>query len=667
MVVLSVGMETSKEMIEAAEKLGIELDEHQFCASSSFEPVNTSRPGVYVCGAFQGPKDIPQAVMEASAAAGSAAANLAEVRGTMTREKEYPPERVIAGEPPRVGVFVCNCGINIGSVVDVPEVAQFASTLPNVAHVEENLFSCSQDTQDRMKGIIQEKNLNRVVVASCTPRTHEPLFQETCRDAGINKYLFEMANIRDQCSWVHQNSPKEATEKAKDLVRMAVAKASLLEPLRQVELGLTQTGLVIGGGVSGLVAAKELSSQGFEVTLIEKSDELGGNAKIINKTWRDEGVQDYLNDLIESVVNDPKITVYRNAEVKNVEGFMGNFKTTVFVANGVGEDVIVEHGAVVIAVGARESKPTEYLYGEDPRVMTTQEFDRLMAEGDERVTKAKTIGFIQCVGSREPQRPYCSKVCCTHTCHTAERLKEMDPEKEIMVYYRDIRTYGINEMHYKSAREKGVLFFRYNVENKPEVKVGDGGALEVTATDHVLGMPVTTQPDILVLAAAIEPYDNHKLAQFYKVPLNDEGFFLEAHMKLRPVDFATDGVFLAGLAHYPKPLDESIAQAKAAAGRALTILAHGYAPGRGHGGVCGSEKVHRLRRLRTRLRVQGRERQPGDARIRGQRGPVQGVRHLRGVMPVERSYFEGVQRTADLLYDRSVKRVIECDSSDYYK
>ena len=573
MVVLSVGMESSKEMVEAAGKLGIELDEHHFCASSTFEPVSTSRPGVYVCGAFQGPKDIPQAVMEASAAAGSAAASLAEVRGTMTKEKEYPPERVIAGEPPRVGVFVCNCGINIGSVVNVPEVVEFASTLPNVTHVEENLFSCSQDTQDRMKGIIQEKNLNRVVVASCTPRTHEPLFQETCRDAGINKYLFEMANIRDQCSWVHQKSPNEATEKAKDLVRMAVAKASLLEPLRQVELGLTQTGLIIGGGVSGMVAAKELSSQGFEVTLIEKSDELGGNANIINKTWRDEGVQDYLKGLIESVVNDPKITVYRNAEVKAVEGFMGNFKTTVFVANGVGEDVVIEHGVVVIAVGAKESKPTEYLYGEDPRVMTTQEFDRLMAAGDERVTKAKTIGFIQCVGSREPQRPYCSKVCCTHTCHTAERLKEMDPEKEIMVYYRDIRTYGINELHYKSAREKGVLFFRYNVENKPEVKIGDGGALEVTAVDHVLGMPITVEPDILVLAAAIEPYDNHKLAQFYKVPLNDEGFFLEAHMKLRPVDFATDGVFLAGLAHYPKPLDESIAQAKAAAGRALTILA----------------------------------------------------------------------------------------------
>ena len=230
---------------------------------------------------------------------------------------------------------------------------------------------------------------------------------------------------------------------------------------------------------------------------------------------------------------------------------MGNFKTTVFVANGVGEDVVVEHGVVVIAVGARESKPTEYLYGEDPRVITSQEFDRLMIEGDERITKAKTIGFIQCVGSREPQRPYCSKVCCTHTCHSAERLKDMDPEKEIMVYYRDIRTYGINEFHYKSAREKGVLFFSYNVENKPEVKIGDGGTLEVTAMDHVLGIPVTTQPDILVLAAAIEPYDNFKLAQFFKVPLNDEGFFLEAHMKLRPVDFATDGVFLAGMAHYP--------------------------------------------------------------------------------------------------------------------
>lgn len=573
MVVLSVGLQTSQEMVERAKKLGVDLNEHRFCATSSFQPVGTSRPGIYVCGAFQGPKDIPQAVMEASAAAASAAATLAEVRGTLVKEKAYPEERNVMGEPPRIGVFVCNCGINIGSVVRVPEVAEFAATLPYVVHVDQNLFSCSQDTQDRMKAIIQEKRLNRVVVASCSPRTHEPLFQETCQEAGINKYLFEMANIRDQCSWVHQNSPDEATEKAKDLVRMAVAKAAMLEPLKEVELDLTRSALVVGGGVSGMVAARELALQGFEVSLVEKSEVLGGNARNIRHTWRGEDSQAFLEKLIREVESDPGIHVYLNAQVTEVQGFMGNFTTTVRVGNGSGEPIQVRHGAVVIATGARESKPKEYMYGQDPRVLTAQEFDRLWAQGDPKVKGAKTIAFIQCVGSREPQRPYCSKVCCTHTCQSAVRLKQEDPERDVMVFYRDVRTYGFNEDHYKAAREKGVLFFRFDLENKPKVSLNPSGRLELQGTDHVLGLPLTVEPDLIVLAAAIEPNDNQALAQLYKVPLNDDGFFLEAHMKLRPVDFATDGVFLAGLAHYPKPLDESIAQAKAAAARAVTVLA----------------------------------------------------------------------------------------------
>jgi len=573
MVVLSVGLQTSQEMMERAKKLGVELNEHRFCATSSFQPVATSRPGVYVCGAFQGPKDIPQAVMEASAAAASAGAALSEARGTLVKEKIYPEERNVIGEPPRIGVFVCNCGINIGSVVNVPEVAEFAATLPYVVHVDQNLFSCSQDTQDRMKAIIKEKRLNRVVVASCSPRTHEALFQETCQEAGINKYLFEMANIRDQCSWVHQNSPKEATEKAKELVRMAVAKAAMLEPLRELELGLTQSALVIGGGVAGMVAARELSAQGFEVTLVERSESLGGNARKMRHTWRGEDVQGFLSKLIEEVNQDPRIQVYLNAEVVEVDGFMGNFTSTIKVSNGSGEPVKVRHGAVVIATGARESKPTEYLYGQDPRVFTSQEFDELWAKGDPKVKDAKTIAFIQCVGSREPKRPYCSKVCCTHTCQNAVKLKEEDPERDVMVFYRDIRTYGFNEDHYKRAREKGVLFFRYELESKPKVTTDNSGRLQVQGMDHVLGLPVTIYPDVLVLAAAIEPNENQTLAQLYKVPLNEDGFFLEAHMKLRPVDFATDGVFLAGLAHYPKPIDEAIAQAKAAASRAVTVLA----------------------------------------------------------------------------------------------
>jgi heterodisulfide reductase subunit A len=572
MVVLSVGLQSSQEMVDRAKRLGIEISEERFCATGSFEPVTTSRKGVYVCGAFQGPKDIPQAVMEASAAAGSAGAALADVRGALVKEKTYPEEKNVVGEEPRIGVFVCHCGINIGSVVRVPEVVEYASRLPYVVYAEENLFSCSQDTQEKMKAIIKEKGLNRVVVASCSPRTHEPLFQETCREAGINKYLFEMANIRDQCSWVHQDSPDAATEKAKELVRMAVAKAAMLEPLEELELDLNRKALVIGGGVAGMVAAKELSYQGFEVALVEKEGELGGNARLMNHTWRGEDVQEYLSGLIDSIEKDKNITVYLNAQVKAVEGFVGNFKSTIELGNPQSE-VTFEHGAVILATGARESTPTEYLYGQDPRVVTQQQFDRLLASRDERISNAKVVVFIQCVGSREPNRPYCSKVCCTHTCQSAVKLKEMDAKKEIYVFYRDIRTYGINELHYKAARENGVIFFRYDMENKPKVRANAQGRLEMVGMDHVLGMEVTLEPDLVVLAAAIEPNENQSLAQLYKVPLNDDGFFLEAHMKLRPVDFATDGVFLAGLAHYPKPIDESIAQAKAAAARAVSVLA----------------------------------------------------------------------------------------------
>jgi heterodisulfide reductase subunit A-like polyferredoxin len=577
MVVLSVGMETSAQTIELAEKLGIELDVDQFAVASSFAPVAASKPGIFVCGAFSGPKDIPYSVMEASAASASSQAMLASVRGSLITEKIYEPEIPTMAEEPRVGVFVCNCGVNIGGIVDVPSVRDYAKSLPSVVYVDENLFTCSQDTQEIMKEAIKEHQLNRIVVAACTPRTHEPLFQETIREAGLNRFLFEMANIRDQDSWVHQGEPEKATAKAKDLVRMAVAKASLLEPIEDIKVDLVPKASVIGGGVAGMVAALNLADQGFKSYLLEKTDRLGGNALKIKATYKGEDVASFVADLIERVEGHKNIEVLTNTEVNEVNGFVGNFVST--VANGNGSQEI-QHGVTILATGAQSIEPDEYLYGKSDRVYRWHELEEASEKNPKMIEQARAAVFIQCVGSREPERPYCSKICCTHSVQTAVKLKEINPHMDVYILYRDLRTYGPREELYKTAREKGVIFIRYRLEDKPVVEeiTGEDGSkqLQVTVTDHILARSLTIKPDFINLATAIYPTDHEELAKFFKVPLNEDKFFLEAHMKLRPVDFATDGVFVCGLAHYPKPIEESIAQAQAAAGRAATVLSQKF-------------------------------------------------------------------------------------------
>ncbi|MBW1675306.1 MAG: CoB--CoM heterodisulfide reductase iron-sulfur subunit A family protein [Deltaproteobacteria bacterium] len=568
LVVLSVGLGVQKDAVSLAERLGIELTPCNFVHTSSFRPVQTSRPGIYVCGVFQEPKDIPQSVMEASAAACDSAIALEEARNTLVKEKTYPEERPTVGEEPRIGVFVCHCGINIGGIVDVPEVRDYAKELPYVVYAEDNLFTCSQDTQEKMKEVIQRERLNRVVVAACSPTTHEELFQETLRDARLNKYLVGMANIRNQCSWVHSQYPRAATEKSKDLVRMAVARARLFQPLPQLTVPVDHKTLVIGGGISGMMAALALADQGFHTYLVEQSSELGGNALRLLNTWQGDEIAGGVKKMIRQVEGHPLIDVYKGSTIKEAAGFVGNFQTTI---SQNGTDIALEHGVVIVAVGGEEYKPTEYLYGQDERVLTHLELDTAISKGDKKVTGAKVVVFIQCVGSREPDRPYCSKVCCTHTMKSALRLKEMNPEIDVFVLYRDIRTYGQREELYREARMRGVVFIRYNPELKPEVEKSDTGLL-VTVKDHILGRNVVISPDVVVLASAVVPRDNSSLAHIYKLALNEDGFFMEAHPKLRPVDFANEGIFLAGMAHYPKPIEESIAQAKAAASRACTIL-----------------------------------------------------------------------------------------------
>jgi heterodisulfide reductase subunit A len=568
MVVLSVGLEVASGALSLAQNLGIDLTEGRFCKTSSFHPVATSRKGIYVCGAFQGPKDIPQSVIEAGAAACAATGRLAQARHTQTRKTFRPLEKEINREDPKIGVFICHCGKNIGGVVNVPEVAAYAKTLPGVTFVTENLFTCSQDTQDKMRALILEQGLNRIVVAACTPRTHEGLFQETMVSAGLNKYLLEMANIRNQDSWVHASDPKGATEKAKDLVRMAVAKVSLMGPLMETDIPMCPRALVVGGGISGMTAAKNMGLHGYTVSLVERSSLLGGQARRLFKTWQGEDVQQNLRELIESVESDPNIRIHLETEVSKVDGFVGKFKST--LRSGSREESL-DHGIAVIATGAEEHKPEEYHYGHDPRVLTHLELDEKFLRDDPLLKEIRSAVFIQCVGSREPERPYCSKVCCTHSMESALHLKELCPDMNIAILYRDIRTYGEREYLYRKARLAGVVFIQYAVDRKPEVMPKESG-LEIELIDQNLGQTVSMRADLLVLASAIVPHRNEELAQLFKIPLNEEGFFVEAHAKLGPSEFATPGLFLCGMAHYPKPIDESVAHALAAISRALTFL-----------------------------------------------------------------------------------------------
>jgi heterodisulfide reductase subunit A len=569
MAVLSVGLEITPEEVALAKKLNLDLTEGQFCKTETFEPVKTSREGIFVCGAFQGPKDIPQSVIEASSAAAEAGALLSGARNSLTKKKEAPPERSAGDKRPRVGVFVCHCGINISGVVDVKALRDYAASLPYVEYATDNLFTCSTDTQDIMAKVIQEKNLNRIVVAACTPKTHEPLFQETLVNAGLNKYLFEMTNIRNQNSWVHKDEPKKATEKAMDLVRMAVAKAALMTPLKEADVDINQRALVVGGGISGMVSARTLSRQGYKVSLVERASVLGGQALNLHRTWKGDDIQKNLSELVRSVETDSNIDVHLNTELTNVEGFVGNFKTT--VSKG-GNPQVVEHGIAVLSTGAKEFKPEEYLYGKDPRVMTHLELDKRFQNHDPSLKAIKNAVFIQCVGSRESYRPYCSRVCCTHSIESALQLKEMNPDMNVYILYRDIRTYGEREYLYRKARMEGVLFVQFSRDQKPTVAAGEDG-LKIEVLDQNLGENLVLKADLLALATAILPYKDEKLAQFFKVPMNEDGFFVEAHAKLGPSEFATDGVFLCGMAHYPKPIDESVAQAQAAASRAVTLLA----------------------------------------------------------------------------------------------
>lgn len=570
MVVLSVGLQTPKHVLELAQTVDIKMTADNFAATSDFAPVQTSREGIFTCGAISGPKDIPQSVVEGSAAAAAVAELLAPVRHKLTSVATFPEEKDISREEPRIGVFVCHCGSNIAGVVDVKAVEEYAATLPDVVYVERNLFSCSQDTQEMIVKRIREQKLNRIVIAACTPRTHEPLFRETLKAAGLNEYLIEMANIRNHNSWVHSKDPKAATAKAKDLVRMAAAKVTYGDSLKPISVPITQKGLVIGGGVAGMTAALNLAKQGFEVHLVEKSDILGGNALNLKHTWAGEHVPTQVAKLIDKVIWNDRIIIHKECIVTGMEGFVGNFRSTITGKDGVAK--VIEHGAGIVAIGGEAYVPKEYGYGTITKVVTSVQFDKLFELKEKHVKQAKRFVFIQCVGSRETDSMYCSKVCCTHSVQSAIALKKENPERNVYILYRDMRTYAQRESLFKQARKLGVIFINYELHGKPKV-TENGSDIDVEVWDHVLHRPLRIKADMVILATAIRPKeDASKLGMLYKVPVDGHGFFQEAHAKLRPVDFSTDGMFVAGLAHYPKPIEESVAQALAASARAATLL-----------------------------------------------------------------------------------------------
>jgi heterodisulfide reductase subunit A len=567
MVVLSVGLEPTDSTRRLARNLKLRQDAHGFVWTDPESSLRTSRPGVLAAGVASGPKDIPETVVQASAAACEARALLASASGSLTKEREFPPERDVSPEPLRIGVFVCHCGINIGGVVSVPKVAEYAKTLPDVVYAEENLYACSQDSQAHIRDVIVAQKLNRVVVASCSPRTHEPLFQQTLRETGLNPYLFEMANIRDQCSWIHMNAPDPATEKAKDLVRMAVAKVRFSEPLHSAMLDVTHSALVIGGGLAGMTAALAVADQGFKVTLVEREKTLGGNLRRIRRSSSDPDIPATLDNYVARVKSHKGIRLLAGSELEETQGFVGNFESTIRSGKS---KTKVTHGVTVVATGGTESKPAEYGYGKDKRVLTQLDLEKRLS-GRAPLAGVKSVVMIQCVGSREPGHMYCSRVCCNTAVKNALRVKELSPSTEVVVLYRDVRAYGLNEEHYQAARDKGVVFVRYTPDRKPAVKCGTN--ITVSAHEPLLGRDIELSPDLLVLSSRIEPdRGNERLSQLLKVPMNEDGFFLEAHMKLRPVEFATEGVFLAGLAHNPKSIPETIAQAKAAASKACAVL-----------------------------------------------------------------------------------------------
>ncbi|MFQ6067048.1 MAG: FAD-dependent oxidoreductase [bacterium] len=582
LIVLSVGLQPSDEAQRLSKILDIELTEDGFFSTHRFSRIETEREGIYICGTLSEPKDIPETVTEASSAAAKAASLLSEVRGRELKKKVYPEELDVTELDPRIGIFLCRCGTDIAEIIDLKQVSECAKGMPDVVWVEENPYLCKSEAQEKIKKIVTEEKLNRVVVALCSPRLYKSQLIDTVREAGLASNLLELVNIREQCSWVHRNHSEVATEKAKNLVAMAIAKSRYLSPIKEISTRVTieAKGLVIGGGLAGFSSSLALAEQGFEVFLVERESQLGGNLRHIFYALDGGDPQKLLKEMIKRVENHKLIHVYKNAEIKEISGSIGSYKTTIEIDHNKkqneekkGQKQLIEigHGTIIVATGGAEYQPEEYLYGKEPRVITQKELEERIARDDKSLASGKNIVMIQCVGSRDDRRPYCSRICCSQAIKNALKIKGVNPNSNIFILYRDIRTYGFKEKYYLKARNEGIIFIRYDLENKPTVSA-ENGRLRVQVKDLILDERVMIEADLVVLSTGIIPRGSKELAKLLNLPLTSQGFFAEANVKFRPVDFVNDGVFLCGLAHSPRFIDESISQAEAAAARAATIL-----------------------------------------------------------------------------------------------
>ncbi len=573
MVVLSTGFRISNEVKELAAKLGVELNEHGFAKTASFDPVATSKPGIYACGLFETPKDIPETLVQAGAAACCASGDLSPLRVVHEKMENFPPERDISGEDKRIGIFVCDCENNIGGVIDVKAMAADLKNLPEVVVSEAIGHGCSRDSLEHIQELIQKEKLNRVVIGACSPRTHEAVFQDTLKKAGLNKYLLEIVNLRDQDTWVHNDTPAFAATKAKELMHMGVGAVRLTHPLVDHTLPMNKDVLVVGGGVTGMKAAVSLADAGFKVFLVERSNQLGGNARNVRKTLEGQDVQAYVKTLVERAENHENIQVLKQAVVVDHTGLAGMFKTGVQV----GPRMVyrqITHGITILATGALVNRPKEMLLGSHEAVLTQLDLDALIEDSPEKAKALESVVMVQCVGSRVEQNPNCSRICCQSAVKNALRLKELNPEASIIVLYRDMRMPGMQEEYYTKARKLGVIFAPYEIEDKPQV-AADGKKVALTYTDPVLGRKVSVSCDGLVLSTGFiaDEESTEDLGVIFHLPRTSDGYFLEDHVKLRPVDLPTPGFFVAGAAHSPKSIRDSIAQAQAVASRAQTFLA----------------------------------------------------------------------------------------------
>ena len=575
MAVLSTGFYVPEDVRQISAKLGIELNRHRFAQTNSFSPVSTSKPGIFVCGLFESPKDIPETMVQSSAAACMAAKSLDHPTATDFSGQDAEPvlRRDVSHEEPKIGVFICDCGLNIGSVIGTQELAEYALKFPQVAVSEVVGHGCSKESLVRIEKAIVDNDLNRVVIGGCSPRTHETKFQEVLKKAGLNKYLLEIANIREQATWVHADNPLAAKAKAENLIHMAVSSVKKAHPLVDHSLDMNKDILVVGGGVAGMNTSLALADQGFKVFLAEQSTELGGLAKNIRRTLQGEDVQTYMKALIQKTLNHDLIEVITGAIIVDHSGMSGLFKTGMQIAPRMYYRQI-KHGVTILATGALQNRPQEYLLGEHPAVLNQMDMDALIEDDPESIAALESVVMIQCVGSRCPDNPNCSRICCQSAIKNALRIRGMNPEVRIFVLYRDMRTYGFSEDSYLEAREKGIIFVRYEKDNPPVVSAHNH-KVEVTFSDPVLGMPLRVLADKLCLSTGFMADDEatEDLAMVFRLQRTHDGYFLEDHTKLRPLDLSIPGFFVAGTAHSPKSIRESIADAQAAAGRAQTLLA----------------------------------------------------------------------------------------------